>query len=105
MHDPRRNEGGEGRLQLVAIKSDEIRFDILDRDGYAERRAAVTITGNGHVVFPSVSSESLASTGDKVLDAEIVRRAREELVRLHAAVVIARRIANGAITDHEEWTA
>ncbi len=84
------SNGGGATLTLASLSFSVVEF-WLEREGKAPRVVRVAV-GSGSswsraVRFPTVASEASATTGDEALDAEIRRRAAEEIVRLEAAVV------------------
>ncbi len=77
-------------LTLSSVSFERVEFT-LKRQDKAPRVVRVAV-GSGSswsraIRFPTVASEASATTGDELLDAEIRRRAAEELVRLEAAFV------------------
>jgi len=83
------SNGGGATLTLASVSFSVVEFR-LERQGKAPRLVRVAV-GSGPswsraVRFPTPDSEASASTGDEGLDAEVRRRAGEDLVRLEASV-------------------
>jgi hypothetical protein len=77
------------RLLVRYVGFDGVEFDLTDDEG-RRMRAVVVRVGSGPswydaVRFPTVASDTTASTGDAKLDQEIREAAAAELIRLDAA--------------------